>query len=225
MLEANKSAWFEKIYALYNRNLFKRRFHSFRISGLQNLKEKDPRIPLIIYPNHSSWWDGLTAFEVSRTAHLDSFVMMEEKQLKSLSLFRRIGAFSVIRENPREAVRSINYAAELLCQNSQRTLWIFPQGEILPNEIRPLQFFHGLARIIEKIEKCLIVPLAMRYEFFGTYKPEILVKVGLPKVLSVEKSFSAKEKTVEFENYLTETLDELKTDILTKNLQSYENIF
>ena len=225
MLEAKKSAWFEKVFALYNRNLFKRRFHSLRVSGLENLAQKNSQIPLTIYANHSSWWDGLTAFEIWRAARLDSFVMMEEKQLKNLQLFRRLGAFSVVRENAREAVRSINYAAELLKENSRRTLWIFPQGAILPSDLRPLKFFHGLTRIIEKTGKCAVAPVAMRYEFLSDYKPEILVKISSPKLLTINKDFDAKQKTTEFEKDLTAALDDLKTDILTNNLQNYENIF
>lgn len=228
MLEANKSAWFEKIFSIYNRNFFKRRFHLFRVCGLENLREKKAGTPLIIYANHSSWWDGLTTFEISRAAKFDEFVMMEEKQLKNLSLFRKLGAFSVVRENPREAVKSINYAARLLKENSRRTLWIFPQGEILPNDTRPLKFFHGLSRIIEKIGKCTVVSAAMRYEFLGNYKPEVLAKIDKPEIFSIDKNdnnYDAKEMTRRFENQLTKTLDDLKSDILTKNLQGYENIF
>lgn len=225
MLEANKKRWFEKIFARYNRNLFKRRFHSLRVSGLEILKTKNPQIPLIIYANHSSWWDGLAAFEISRAANLDQFVMMEEKQLKKLQLFRKLGAFSVVRENPREAVKSVNYAVDLLKENSRRTLWIFPQGEILPNDLRPLKFFHGLSRIVEKMGKCLVVSCGVRYEFFGNFKPEVLVGIGSAELISVDKNFNAKKKTDEFESDLTKTLNDLKSDILTSNLQNYENIF
>ena len=118
MLKANKSAWFEKIFAVYNRNLFKRRFHSLHVSGMEFLDKKDAEIPLIIYANHSGWWDGLVVFEICRQAKLDFYVMMEEKQLKNLFLFRKLGAFSVVRENARKAMESINYAVELLEQSA-----------------------------------------------------------------------------------------------------------
>ena len=107
MLEANKNHWFEKLFTVYNRNLLKRRFHSFNVSGLDFLKNRDSRIPSIIYANHSSWWDGLIIFEICRKLNCDFYVMMEEKHLENLPLFRKLGAFSVIRENPREAVKSI----------------------------------------------------------------------------------------------------------------------
>lgn len=224
MLKANKSRLFEKIFAIYNRNLFRRRFHSCKISGLDFLRAKNPAKPLIVYVNHSSWWDGLTAFEISRAANLDSFVMMEEKQLKNLRLFQRLGAFSVVRENPREAVQSIRYAVNLLKQNSHRTLWIFPQGEILPNDLRPLKFYKGLAHMVEDTDDCAAVSVAMRYEFFGNYKPEVLVKIDAPEEFSDKNIFDVKKQTEYFEERLAKTLNDLKTDILTGRLQNYENI-
>lgn len=226
MLTAKKSLWFEKVFAVYNRNLFKRRFHSFAAAGLENLTEKiAPIKPLIIYANHSSWWDGLIAFEIARRAGLDSFILMERKQLEKLFLFRRLGAFSVVRENARSAVESINYAVRLLDENQRRALWIFPQGEILPNDARPLKFYRGAARIVEKSAVSIAaVPLAIRYEFLGEYKPEIFVKIGAPDIIANDKRFDSKELTKHFERQLTETLDELKTDVLTKNLNCYENI-
>ncbi|MGI8639214.1 MAG: lysophospholipid acyltransferase family protein [Pyrinomonadaceae bacterium] len=223
MLEAKKSAWFETIFSIYNRNLLKRRFHSLQVSGLDFLREKNAEMPLIIYANHSSWWDGLAAFEISRKTKLDSFMMMEEKQLKKLFLFRKLGAFSVVRENPRKAVESINYAVNLL-KKTDRTLWIFPQGEILPNDARPLKFYNGLSRIIEKIGEVFVVPLAMRYEFLGEFKPQIFVKIGSPEFLKTGGDFNSKKVTEITKSRLTNLLDELKTDITGKNFSKFERI-
>lgn len=122
MLTAQKKHWFDVIFSVYNRNLIKRRFHSLSVENLNNLKHGDSNIPLVIYLNHSSWWDGLILYQIGKTVSLDQYVMMEEKQLKNLQLFRKLGAFSVVRENPREAVKSINYAVNLLNEKAGRVL-------------------------------------------------------------------------------------------------------
>ena len=224
MLEAKKSYWFEQIFAVYNRNLIKRRFASLNISNLDVLQSFNHEFPLIIYANHSSWWDGLVAFQVSRTARLNSYVMMEEKHLKRFFLFRLLGAFSVVRENPREALKTIEYAAGLLTENSDKTLWIFPQGEILPNDRRPVIFYHGFSRIIAKTDKCFVLPLAIRYEFQGEYKPEIFVNIGNAEFIKPDENFNIKKRTKFFAENLTVVLDELKSDILNKNLAEYRKI-
>lgn len=225
MLEAKKSAWFEKLFAVYNRNLFKRRFNSFRVSGLNFLIRREKNFPLLLYANHSSWWDGLAAFEISRLATLDSFMMMEEKQLRKLRLFCKLGAFSVIRGKPREAVKSVNYATEILRRDSNRAVWIFPQGEILPNDIRPLGFYRGLTKIIEKVENCSAAPIALRFEFLGEFKPDIFVKIGKPEIPQIAQRGGTKKMTSSFEKKLTETLDTLKEQILTKDLDGFQKIF
>jgi 1-acyl-sn-glycerol-3-phosphate acyltransferase len=220
MLEAEKSRLFESFFAIYNRNLLRRKFHSFQISSSEILKEKDVDAPTIIYANHSSWWDGLVAFQISRVLKMDSFVMMEEKHLKRLFLFRKLGAFSVVREKPFEAIKSINYAVKLLKEKRGRALWIFPQGEIVPNDLRPIRFYKGLSKIIEKLGKCVVIPAAFRYEFSGEYKPEIFVRIG-------EKDFfdnDSKNKSVDFEYKMTLLLDKLKSDVLNKNFNEFDNI-
>ncbi len=221
MLKANKSRWFETVFAVYSRNLFKRRFHSFRVFNAQALLKPQPKI---IYLNHSSWWDGLIAFEVSRLANTDFYIMMEEKQLRKLSLFRRLGAFSVVRENARQAIESINYAVEMLRGNSRRAVWIFPQGEILPNDTRPLNFYRGLARIVEKVGDCAVIPCAIRCEFLGDFKPEIFAAFGEPEIFKRDDNFDSKKLTANFEDKMTVTLDALKRSVVSGEFSEYEKI-
>ena len=149
---------------------------------------------------------------------------MEEKQLKDLFLFRKLGAFSVVREKLREALKSINYAAGLLKENSNRTVLIFPQGEIFPNDIRPLEFYTGISRIIQKAENCSALPIALRYEFLGNFKPEIYVKINAPENFNELIRIDKKELSRKLSEKLTETLDDLKTDIVSKNTNNYEKI-
>ncbi len=225
MLEARKSVLLEKIFAVYNSNLIKRRFNSLQVSGLDFLTARNKNFPLIIYANHSSWWDGLVAFQISREIKLDSFLIMEERQLRKLRFFRKLGAFSVIREKPREAVKSIAYAADILQKKPNRAVWIFPQGEILPNDIRPLGFYNGLSKITEKVGTCYAVSVAMRFEFLGEFKPDIFVKIDEPEISNNDGSFFSKKMTAIFEKKLTETLNTLRTQILTKKTDGYKKIF
>jgi 1-acyl-sn-glycerol-3-phosphate acyltransferase len=225
MLEAKKSLWFEKVFAIYNRNLLRRRFHSLSISGLHYLEIREAKMPLIIYANHSSWWDGLVISEILRKFDFDNYVMMEEKHLRKLRLFRKLGAFSVVRENPRDALRSIEYAASLLTEKANRMLLIFPQGKIFPNDVRPLFFYTGLARIVEKIIRCSVVPIAIRYEVAGHFKPEIFVKIGEPESFDVDKKRSAKNLNENFEIRLTNTLEHLRQDIICNHTAEYERFF
>jgi 1-acyl-sn-glycerol-3-phosphate acyltransferase len=224
MLEANKSSWFEKIFRIYNRNLLKRYFHSLHVLGLNMLSNKLEDKPLIIFANHSSWWDGLVVFEVLSRYNFENYVMMEEKHLLKLPFFRKLGAFSVVRENPREAFKSINYISGLLSENPSRVLLIFPQGQILPNDFRPIKFYSGVSRIIQRTGKCQVVPFSIRYEFFEHFKPEIMVRIGKLENIAVDSNFDVKLQTQNFEVKMTRELEKLKKDILLGQTGNYLRI-
>ena len=72
----------------------------------------------------------------------DAYGIMEERQLRRYGFFRRLGMFSVDRENFRSARRSLDYAATLL-RGTGRVLWLFPQGEIVPNDRRPVRCYRA----------------------------------------------------------------------------------
>ena len=151
---------------------------------------------------------------------MDQYAMMEERQLREYPFHRKLGAFSVVRENPREAVRSIEYAATLL-RKTNRALWIFPQGATLPNDTRPFKLYTGAARIIKRIGVVDVAPVAIRYEFLNDFRPEILVRVGTLKRVEVDATFDVKRLTNCFATTLAETLDELRGDILASEFTDY----
>jgi hypothetical protein len=227
MITARKSQWFERVFAVYNKNLIARRFEGLRVGGLNILRERPHDAPLVLYANHSSWWDGLMVFQLGRECGLEQYAMMEERQLREYPFHRKLGAFSVVRENPREAMRSINYAADLL-SGTNRTLWIFPQGKTEPNSLRPLKFYSGAARIIEKAETVYAAPVALRFEFLDDFRPEAFARVGdLQKFSHHDFSHSKqaiKNTSAALAENLTATLDSLVADITQNNLADYVEI-
>ncbi len=223
MITARKSAWFERLFALYNRQLIARRFEGLRVAGLDHLRERTPDVPQLLYANHSSWWDGLALFQLARVCKLDLYAMMEERQLRRYPFHRKLGAFSVVRENPREALRSIEYAGNLL-RHTSRTLLIFPQGATEPNDVRPLKFYTGAAHIIERVGEIDALPVALRYEFLDDFRPQIIIRIGKAKRIKAAADFDVKRMTHNFAATLTSTLDQIRADILTKNFRDYEEL-
>jgi 1-acyl-sn-glycerol-3-phosphate acyltransferase len=221
MLVARKSLWFERVFAVYNRNLIARRFEGLRVAGLEYLRARETGVPLVLYANHSSWWDGLVAFQLGRTCGLEQYAMMEERQLREYPFHRKLGAFGVVRENARDGVRGIEYASQLL-KGTSRALWIFPQGLTLPNDARPFVLYTGAARIIERVGLADAAPVAIRYEFLDDYRPEALARIGPPERLMADDDFNAKRVTEIFTERLTRTLDELRADVIAGDFTGYE---
>lgn len=227
MLTARRSRWFEELFRFYNRHLLRRRFDGLRVAGLKHLRERRAGVPLVLYANHSSWWDGLVAFEIGMSCRLEQYVMMEERQLGEYALFRRLGAFSVVREDARAALRSIDYATGLLSRTQNGAtpaLWIFPQGDTHANDLRPLKFYRGAAHIALRLPRVTLLPVAMRYEHRDAFRPDIFVRIGASEPLGTNEKTNAKELTAKMEESLTRTLDNIRTDTIKKEFIDYEEL-
>ena len=163
-------------------------------------------------------------FQIFQSFDFNQYVMMEEKQLKKYPLFRKLGAFSVVRENPREAIESLDYAVRKLKENPRNVLMIFPQGKIVHNDHRPIEFFNGIARIVENIEHCLLASISIRLEFLREFKPVIFVNCTNVEEIRVNPQFSSKQFTKTLASKMTVLMDDLKNDILNNNTKNYRNI-
>lgn len=222
MIPAKKNKLIGGLFKVYHQRLLKKHFYRIHSEGMENIEHADSSKPVIMFANHSNWWDGFIAYYLTnRVMKKDDYLMMDIEQMKKYSFFKYIGVFSVDRSHPQEAVRSVNYAAELI-KNSGRYLWIFPQGEMLPQDKRPLKFFSGISKIAEKAGSVNLVPVCFRYEFLMEQRPEVFISIGKP-VLSEgapDNSFTENLRTL-----LETQLDKLKNDVTAGNTASFQTIF
>lgn len=222
MIHSSKNKLFEGIFSLYLKRLLRKHFYKIQITGDENYAKLDKSLPTIIYANHSNWWDGFTAFYMAKEIwKIDSYLMMDIEQMRKYGFFKWLGAFSVERNSPRGAVEAIDYSVELL-KNSNRFLWIFPQGELLPNDIRPLKFYNGITKISESLGKVNLLPFSMKYEFLGEQRAEVFLKIGEPDIFS---SGSVNDSTNYLQEKLTRELDELREMIISGSLNNFRVIF
>lgn len=177
-------------------------------------------LPTLVYSNHPSWWDGYIAFFLSDERWRNtSYLMMEEPQLRRYGFFRYCGVFSVDRHDAREGLRSVRYAADLIRQRPRRCLWIFPQGEITPNDARPLVLFRGATHIAKLAAPVRCVPMALRFEFLEQQRPEVLIRFGAAH--TVEAGADARTLHHEMETRLTAAVDRLRDDVIDGSVAAY----
>lgn len=180
--------------------------------------------PVILFANHSSWWDGYMVMLLNERAwKLDAYVMIEETQLARYQFFQFLGGFSVDRHNGRSAAASLGYSASVLNEKPGRMLLIFPQGEILANDRRPLAFYSGIGHLARRVRDGRFYPLALRYEFVGEQRPEAFMSVGAPLSFP-DASNTAKEITATLARALTEELDRLRDDVVAYRFQSFTTL-
>jgi 1-acyl-sn-glycerol-3-phosphate acyltransferase len=94
MIQARHTKWAEWIFIPYISHLLSRSFYSVRLLG--NMPETDKNLPLVLLPNHSTWWDGFFVHLLNRKIfEREIFLMMLKSQLEKFSFFSRLGAFGV----------------------------------------------------------------------------------------------------------------------------------
>jgi chlorobactene lauroyltransferase len=181
--------------------------------------------PVIVYMNHPGWWDGYMAFLVDKIVlneRFQSYIMMEEKQLRVYRFFTWCGAFSVDRRRPGEAERSIAYISRLLRERRDRMLWILPQGRIVPNDRRPLKVYPGVARIARQVGDVIFWPIALRYEFRGEQRPEAFIRVGPPH--TCDPTLPEEMIVSLVQTRLTAAVDALRDEVNEERLEAYRTL-
>lgn len=181
--------------------------------------------PLIVYLNHSSWWDGYVAAILHREVlrqRFTAYVMMDEQQLKQYRFFSWIGAFSVDRAHPRRAWASVQYIGRLLAERRDHSLWIFPQGELLPNDRRPIAVHAGTARIVRLAGGATLWPVVARFEFRNEQRPEVFIRAG--PAHHVPTDYDEKTLTAEIQQRLTAAADALRDDVCNDTLDDYREL-
>lgn len=195
-------------FGRYASAFLRRHFHSVRL--LKNgAPQTSPDLPLVIYLNHSAWWDPLLCLLLAQRFFPErkSFAPIEAGSLSRYAFFQRLGFFPV-EGTIAGAARFLRTTDQILAQPDQ-AVWLTPQGEFADDRVRPLRFRPGLSHIASRIRAAAFLPLALEYVYWEERLPEVLVSFGAPLVFSFERKLTISETTQLFESALAAAQDEL----------------
>lgn len=102
---------------------------------------------------------------------------MEDKQMLQHRFFSKIGAFSVNLQNPRSAVKSLRYAGSSM-ERPDSSLFIYPEGKIVPFSTEKPEFKHGLGWLARECPECDLVPVGIYIHTARHDKPELFIRIG-----------------------------------------------
>lgn len=203
-IPAQESTLFIKAFRIYVRLLFKRRFKNVWLN--QEYIPGD-RSRTIYFLNHHSWWDGIIPLLLNEyLLKQKARALMEDKQMRQYSFFKKIGAFSIVRDNPRKALTSLRYAVQSMKRDNS-SLFIYPEGKITPTG-SPMHFEGGLAWMHSKLPEVDIVPIGIYMHTIRYDKPELHLHIGEP--VKYRSELTNIELTATYENKLNQILDGLR---------------
>jgi 1-acyl-sn-glycerol-3-phosphate acyltransferase len=192
------------------RRYFRRQFHGVRLSGASRINF-DAK-PLIIYANHSSWWDPMVSTLLgselmSKRSH---YAPMDSEALARYGILRKVGIFPVEMRSPRGAAQFLRTGQAVLEDGG--VLWVTPQGGFVDSQVKPLEFKPGLAalaaRVASETGTCTVSPLAIEYCFWDERLPEVLLNFGAP--VMVVKGEATEEVHVRLVDALEKAMAELR---------------
>ena len=200
------------------RGYFRRHFHAVRISGAERFVGDGG--PLIVYANHSSWWDPMVSILLAERFFpmRRHYAPMDAQALNRYALLKRLGIFPVEMKTQRGAVQFLRAGEAIL--NGGGILWVTPQGRFVDTRQRPLTFKPGMAalarRVAEHSGSCTLLPLAIEYPFWDERLPETLLYIG-NAVHVTESCGSVEEIQAKLMAALEIAMDELKALALSRD--------
>jgi 1-acyl-sn-glycerol-3-phosphate acyltransferase len=181
--------------------------------------------PLILFANHASWWDPLTAMMLAQTIlpAREHYAPMDEMALKHYSIFRPMGFFPVDNATARGAAQLLRAGSEVLTRAGS-VLWITPESQFEDVRKRPIVFRPGLGALMSRAGRLTCVPVSIEYVFWNERLPEILVNVGEPLEIADGTMEDGRTWTNLLSYATAATLDELAMLAMDRNPEAFETI-
>ncbi|MGI8438152.1 MAG: lysophospholipid acyltransferase family protein [Chthoniobacterales bacterium] len=198
-----------RFFGHYADSYLARHFHSVRL-----LKNSAPPVcegfPLVVYLNHSSWWDPLVSLLLARRffTRRQSFGPIEAAALGRYRFFERLGFFGV-KTGSRTGAEDFLATATAILRSEKNALWITPQGKFADFHARPVAFMSGLSHLTKHVERAAFLPLAIQYVYWEERLPEILLGFGEPIIFRTEARMTTRDATQLFASALTAVQDHL----------------
>jgi len=152
---------------------YKLSFREIRVDVSAVESAIEPEQSVLFIANHSSWWDGFFVYEVYKKLKLKNEfkIVMLESELKKFPFFRLCGAVGLI---PKDSQHNEHVFSEL----KSHCICFFPQGQLTPQNQRPLNFKPGIRELIKKVHPVQIVVVGMHIEPFQFMKPTALIRAA-----------------------------------------------
>jgi len=201
MIRASISPWHESVFRPYIKYSMRRHFNAIHLLG--SVPDFEQR-PMLLLPNHSTWWDGFFCYVLKwNLIPRPAYLMMLEEQLRKNKFFSHVGAFSIDPNSVKGQLYSLLYTVELLSLPTNPFVCLFPQGELLPWAVRPLGYKRGLELIFKRLRNPIILcQLGIKCEYLQGQYADVFFQFGSPQTIQPQETVSAQRLEKKHETLL-----------------------
>jgi 1-acyl-sn-glycerol-3-phosphate acyltransferase len=205
--------FFQRIVRAY----FRRHFRAVMVQHAERLAEA--RGPLIVFANHSSWWDPMVSILLAQALlpGRKHYAPMDAAALAQYPILRRVGIFPVEMSTARGAAQFLRTSQAILAKGD--VVWITPQGRFADPRAATLAFKPGLGALAARTPGVTLLPLAIEYTFWDERLPETLLRFGEPVHLPSGTSTDAATQLLE--TSLAVVMQELKAYTMARDASAF----
>jgi 1-acyl-sn-glycerol-3-phosphate acyltransferase len=194
----------------YGLRYVRKHFHAVRLakSGSEFPFHDEP---LLIVLNHPSWWDPLIGVVLSdRFPNRDHFAAIDAAAVEKYPFFQKLGFVGV-----RGAGRFLR-VGEAILSEANRAFWVTAQGRFTDVRGRPLNLRSGVGHLAARLERGIVLPVALELCFWNERTPEALIRFGEPLAIADHPGLDGKQWMKLIEDSLTTALDEMNQDAMSR---------
>jgi 1-acyl-sn-glycerol-3-phosphate acyltransferase len=205
--------FFQRIVRAY----FRRHFRAVMVQHAERIAEA--RGPLIVFANHSSWWDPMVSILLAQALlpGRKHYAPMDAAALAQYPILRRVGIFPVEMSTARGAAQFLRTSQAILAKGD--VVWITPQGRFADPRAATLAFKPGLGALAARTPGVTLLPLAIEYTFWDERLPETLLRFGEP--VHVPSDTSTDAATQLLETSLAVVMQELKAYTMARDASAF----
>ncbi len=174
--------WLVDGFCWYTKRMVAKQFLSFGVQHeLLKAEEIDEGTPLIVYANHASWWDPITAMLLQQAyfSNRTFYAPIDADALEKYRIMAKLGFYGVRMESFDGASAFLKTTKAIL--NSKKvTIWITPEGRFSDVRDYSSPLMPGLSHLASKISGVKFLPVAFEYGFWDESRPQIFVRFGSP---------------------------------------------
>ncbi|OWK38303.1 lysophospholipid acyltransferase family protein [Fimbriiglobus ruber] len=215
--------WLFNGFRRYVLRFVRKNFHAVRLSKA-GAPIPTGDAPILIVLNHPGWWDPMICTVLSQCfPGREQFAAINAVAVKKYPFFTKMGFFGVDTQTLRGAAEFLRTATMILSA-PRRVAWVTAQGRFSDVRVRPLELRSGVGHLAARLESGLVLPIALEYAFWNERTPEALVRVGPAIDVTEAPGRSAKDWTARIEAALTETLDALNAETMTRDPERFATL-
>jgi 1-acyl-sn-glycerol-3-phosphate acyltransferase len=181
-----RSAWLVPLFQRYARRYLARHLHAVRLHRAGRPDVPDGA-PLVVVLNHPSWWDPLVCAALADLfPGYRHYAPIDAAALGKYRFFARLGFFG-IEPGPGGARTFLRTGRAVLAQ-PHSALWVTAQGAFTDPRVRPVKLRPGVAHLLARLDRAVVLPLALEYPFWQERSPEALAHFGAALVVRGARS-------------------------------------